>query len=846
MSELRGKLSDFQDTVWSAQWVWVGAEVDSDVMLVRKCFVLENRPQKARCSITANTHYKLYINENFVTVGPARCAAHHQSYDVFDIDEFLVCGENIVAVEVHHQKDNVSYGKASRGGFLCQIELTTDGEGWQVISDESWKVISDSSWQNDAPKMSYAHMEVVDRRDMRRAIGNWKSAEYDDRLWAQATVLKREEGWPLPQEDETPRHLVPPWTALVQRDIPHLTFTKKSLESYLQCGNMDDTHNGSEGDWLNLPVIDEIDVGSISEPLPFDLPIAISLPSEVCASYMVFDLDEVHNAYPFLDIEGPKGTVIDIFSVPFLLDGKLVTPLLGSHYIDRIVLSGERDRWEAMYWKPIRYLAVIVRSEGEKNYSDVFIHDIGVRTKAYPFERMANFVTPDFPQLEQLFHASDKTIRTATTDAYTDNYRERRQYAQTAFYASLGNYHLFGDTALQRRYLVQIAQEQLANGLMPAYAPAHGDDYMVILDSNCFWLQGLCQYLIYSGDEDTVLDLLPSAQRSVEFLGSFGNDDGLIDSPPFPYWLDHAVQDRRGANLCLNAHYLGGLEAFIKVLTLLGQNSAVDELKNRADHVRQAIRRDFWHEEVGLFVDAVVDGKQSDRFSEHAQAMVLALGIASDEQRSQVVAKLLLQDDGNLICRESGMTVVTPAMSYFLHAGLCEAGEVDASLEILWRRFKHMLEPEHNGTLWEEWWLNGSGRRGKFNYIQGRSDAQTESAFCPGLFFRYVLGIEPVGIGMKEIVLNYPVSKILDERKGKMPTPQGALSVEWQISETHYGIHLSVPENTVLKVNVNSMDDAVLSEILLNGIAHVEPIVDYLQLRAGTFEIKIPRKSKRM
>jgi hypothetical protein len=49
-----------------------------------------------------------------------------------------------------------------------------------------------------------------------------------------------------------------------------------------------------------------------------------------------------------------------------------------------------------------------------------------------------------------------------------------------------------------------------------------------------------------------------------------------------------------------------------------------------------------------------VDGEQSTLFSEHNQAMVLALGIASEDQRDQILANLLLDDDGNFIQRESG------------------------------------------------------------------------------------------------------------------------------------------------------------------------------------------------
>jgi hypothetical protein len=59
----------------------------------------------------------------------------------------------------------------------------------------------------------------------------------------------------------------------------------------------------------------------------------------------------------------------------------------------------------------------------------------------------------------------------------------------TGYYAALGNDWTGGNTALQRRYLVQAAQEQEADGTMPAYAPRHSSDFMIILDSNTLWLK---------------------------------------------------------------------------------------------------------------------------------------------------------------------------------------------------------------------------------------------------------------------------------------------------------------------------------------------------------------------
>ena len=42
-----------------------------------------------------------------------------------------------------------------------------------------------------------------------------------------------------------------------------------------------------------------------------------------------------------------------------------------------------------------------------------------------------------------------------------------------------------------------------------------------------------------------------------------------------------------------------------------------------------------------------------------------------------------------------------------------------------------MLENNYNGTLWEEWWLDATGRSGQLSKIKTRSDAQTESALAP-------------------------------------------------------------------------------------------------------------------
>jgi hypothetical protein len=74
---------------WRAQWIWMDEDVDSDRMLARRSFELPGAPEEARLRITATSQYELYVNGEYVCRGPARCAPHHQSFDVLDLAPLL-------------------------------------------------------------------------------------------------------------------------------------------------------------------------------------------------------------------------------------------------------------------------------------------------------------------------------------------------------------------------------------------------------------------------------------------------------------------------------------------------------------------------------------------------------------------------------------------------------------------------------------------------------------------------------------------------------------------------------------------------------------------------------------
>lgn len=798
-----------QKKEWKAYWIWNEdnkKETKEPKVFFRKSFIVNEEVENAMLYISASSLYKLYINGEYINRGPLRSAPHHQSYDVLDIKSKLKKGKNLIAVEVHYQQGENSYHLKGRGGLLAELHL----DNTIIPSDNTWKVLVDKSWDKTSPLMSRFMLFVSDKVDMSFFEKNWETLTYDDNSWGNAVGLQRNSGWPSPQKNAKPRAITTPWTLLEQRQSPYLTETDIVVESFYVADFVEEYLTIAKKP-EKLKVIPHSNKAKlkIKKGITEENPLILK-PSEK-PYLLIADLGRVHSGMPQFKMKGEKGLKVEVVGIPFMVNNEFTYNVVDTRQLDEVFLSGNYDKWQAQYFKPTRYLAIVIHPQKQ----NVEITNLGLHKMAYPFEKKGNITSKSNPWVEQYVKATEETIDVCTTDAYTDNYRERRQYAQTGFYGALGNYYSFGDYTLQAQKLIQVAQEAEYNGLFPAYGPLLNNDFMIILDANLLWIRSLKNYYLHAGDKETVHQLLPTAYKIFDLLNNYTNEGGLIDNPPYSYWLDHARNDRRGANLNLNGHYIGALEDMAEIIRWMGLPDAED-FEEQALIAKATIQKEFWNDEKGLFVDAVVDGKQSDQFSEHAQAMALSSKLATTYQAEKIIKTLLKKDELNYINRENGMFMVTPAMSYFLHKGIAEYGYIDESFELFRRRFDQMLTPEMNGTLWEEWWRDASGRTGKLMMVgRTRSDAQTESAFATALFAEYLIGMTPTKPGMEEVVIAKTKHSIKD-LIGDIATPHGKLSIQWKLENNKGELSLNIPEGIIVKVNANSLLDNKKGKILFD------------------------------
>ena len=410
---------------WQSQWIWMDETIESDVMLARRSFDLDQVPGEAILRITASSKYQLYLNGEYICQGPARSAPHHQSYDILDVAGLLQEGMNTIAIRVHHQPGKHSYHFTGRAGLLAQLNVSSNTREFSLITDTTWKVTPDFSWDNEAPRINRFQLAVNDRVDMRRQIKGWNEPGFDDASWSIAKPLMRTVGWPLPQKNARAQALIPPWTSLVPRDIPYLLETDEPAVNLLAAMQIDDLVSEKQKGTLPInpiPLSEQIDE-PIADVFPSyqngNEPLLIPASDAPGTWLLLFDFGRVLNGMPKLEIEGTTGTIVDILYAPFLVNNQFTHKTVDSEFLDRVILSGNRDIWEATYIKPIRYMGVVVRS-GKK---PVRIFAAGIRHIAYPFKRKGYIHIPDAPWVEQYMEASARTIQVCTTDGYTDNYR---------------------------------------------------------------------------------------------------------------------------------------------------------------------------------------------------------------------------------------------------------------------------------------------------------------------------------------------------------------------------------------------------------------------------------------
>lgn len=213
----------------NANWIWADAEVKPGQWVsMRKTFMLEEVPSELFARISADTKYWLWINgEQVVFEGQLKMGDGKYTwyYDKVDISDYLVKGENAIAVQVFYS------GKASGSTINTRVPsflFDAKGDGAGIFSDNTWKAVLDPAYEEpislNNDRNGEANIKYNASKEMIDESGNrWTDKNYDDSTWKSAVIQDEKIKTNVIYNDENKLiQNVDPRRQLVLRAIPQL------------------------------------------------------------------------------------------------------------------------------------------------------------------------------------------------------------------------------------------------------------------------------------------------------------------------------------------------------------------------------------------------------------------------------------------------------------------------------------------------------------------------------------------------------------------------------------------------------------------------------------------------
>ena len=166
------------------------AERQNRHILFRKKIYLDDLPEKAELTVSADDWYRLYINGGFVTEGPP--PAYHFRYcaDTPDVTKYLKKGENVFAFHTYYQGliNRVRQSGDRRHGLICR--LVCDGET-VMESGEDFLLRYHGGFRITG-KAGY-DTQFLQSYDSRSDEDGFERSEFDDTGWEHAAVKERDD-----------------------------------------------------------------------------------------------------------------------------------------------------------------------------------------------------------------------------------------------------------------------------------------------------------------------------------------------------------------------------------------------------------------------------------------------------------------------------------------------------------------------------------------------------------------------------------------------------------------------------------------------------------------------------
>lgn len=745
------------DNFWKARWVVCPGESPKQygVYHFRKTIELKTVPGSFVVHVSADNRYRLFVNGQAVSSGPARSDLGHWNFETVDIARQLKPGKNTLAAIVWNAAEYAPFAQISyQTGFILQgnteaEDLVNTDKTWRVLRNESYKPLP----VDRAKLQSYLVTGDGDDVDGSRYPWGWEQPSFDDSKWKEAQPL---------------------WFAGKPRGL------------------------GSDGNWMlvprSIPLFQEerINIGKMvatgvtGKLMPVavrsDLPFTIQKNTKWS---ILIDQGILVNAFPVLNTTGGKGAKITLTYAEALYDEKrqkgnrnewLGKEIMGIQ--DRFTTDGGTGRtFRPLWFRTWRWLQLDIETGDEA----LSINDLYGMSYGYPLVAKASFNSSDSTHAK-IWEVGWRTAQRCAGETYFDcPYYEQLSYVGDTRIQALISLYVSGDDRLVRKSIEDFDNSRISDGLTQSRYPCN--DMQIIPTYSMFWVSMVYDYWMLRNDTAFVKRFLPGisdvlAWEESRLAPNTNGASGMMGPTEWWNFVDWAwpwsEEERiggvppgvaKGGSSILTLQFAYTLRQAAALYDYFGKDAEADHCIALADRLVEATYRLCWDKERNMFAD----NPSKTTFSQHANILaVLTDAIPFEEQK-----ELLFKTIG-----DKRITQTTLYFRFYLLEALKkhEMGkELDAQLDD-WRTMLNMglttfaEEPEPT-----------------------RSDCHAWSAAPNYHFLSTILGINPGSPGFETVRIE-PVFRGLTFAEGKMPHPKGEISVSMRWGRTGIKVVVGLPE----------------------------------------------------
>lgn len=719
---------------WSARWISVPGEPLNafGIYHMRKTFELDAVPERFIVHVTADNRYKLYLNGQFVSLGPARGDILNWNFETVDLAPYLKPGRNVLAAVVWNFANRKPEAQVSfdRTGFLLQGNTAAEAA---VNTNDSWLCCKNEAYTPLAvatPGFFYA-AGPCEQVEAAKYPWGWEQPDYDDSGWKKAWVT----AWAFSKNSRsnTGRRLVP-------RPIPPMEMRAERFKRI----------RSAEG--ITVPE------GFLDGKGPLTIPAGSRVK-------LLLDNDSLTTGYLSLHFAGGDKAEISISYAEALFEQEKQgkgnrDEVAGKRfwgYVDKVIADGGQERsFTPLWWRTWRFVELTIETKSEP----LVLEDIHGTFSAYPFRRVSTFEAPGHEELNRMLDIGWRTARLCANETYMDcPYYEQLQYfGDTRIQAMVSLYNT-RDDKLVRNAIEQGRQSIVADGITMSRYPS--DPYQLIPSFSLWWICMGHDYWTYRGADSWLKSLLPAHRGILSWYEQLLKPDYGLASVPYWFFADWSpgfyggdpMREKEGNSAFQDLLYLLTLDASVEMEQAFGSPAQAEHYAEIAQAIRGTIRTKYWDEERGLFADT----HNHRTFSQHVNALAVLADIVTGDEAREVMLRTL---------QDEKLYQTTIYFRYYLHRALARAGLGDLLLDNLqiWRDQMAL-----GLTTWAEM------------PEPSRSDCHAWGASPNIELFRIVLGIDSAAPGFGKIRIA-PSLCGLKQVSGSMPHPAGTISASYEVN----------------------------------------------------------------